>query len=204
MKPSMITNQALINQFTPGSGQEPTNIERRTVIGGALVALLSFPGRVMAQGNAVPSDSFVVLLKGLYQPVVDGPDLHLPTVDLNDGTYFTTKIYPVSGIPGSDDALTAVGDFYVQFEGDLCAYDFPGGALSMQFLPQNNLRTDPDGQGGSILQGTWELNVLEATGVFRGFVGGHNHMLDNLHFLAPGDGSGGVDEYCVCFISRRP
>jgi hypothetical protein len=28
-------------------------------------------------------------------------------------------------------------------------------------------------------------------------------MVDKLHFLAPGDGSGGVDEYCFCFISRR-
>ena len=77
MRRSMIANQALINQSKPGSGQEPTNIQRRTVIGGALAALLSFPGRVMAQGKAVPNDSFVVLLKGLYQPVVDGPNLGL-------------------------------------------------------------------------------------------------------------------------------
>ena len=27
-------------------------------------------------------------------------------------------------------------------------------------------------------------------------------MVDKLHFLAPGDGSGGIDEYCFCFISR--
>jgi len=27
-------------------------------------------------------------------------------------------------------------------------------------------------------------------------------MVDKRHFLAPGDGSGGVDEYCFCFISR--
>jgi hypothetical protein len=42
-------------------------INRRTAIGGAAVALspLVFPGRAMAQGKAKPSDSFVVLLKGL-------------------------------------------------------------------------------------------------------------------------------------------
>jgi len=28
-------------------------------------------------------------------------------------------------------------------------------------------------------------------------------MVDKLHFLAPGDGSGGVDEYCFCFVSRQ-
>jgi hypothetical protein len=28
-------------------------------------------------------------------------------------------------------------------------------------------------------------------------------MVDKLHFLAPGDGSGGIDEYCFCFISRQ-
>jgi hypothetical protein len=197
---------ALIDQSKPGSEKEPTNIQRRTVIGGALLALLASPGRVMAQGKAVPDDAFDVLLKGLYQPVPPGtgPNLGLSTVNVSDGTYSTTKIYPVNGIPGSDDALTAVGDFYVQFGGSLCAYDLPGGALSMQFLPQNNTTTFPDGQGGKILQGTWELTVLEATGAFRGFVRGHNHMLDNLHFLAPGDGTGGIYEYCVCFVSRRP
>lgn len=204
MKRSMITNltnQAVINESQPGSGQAPTNIQRRTVIGGALVALLAFPGRVMAKGHAEPDDAFDVLLKGLYQPVGvgTGPDLGLSTVDVSDGTYFTTKIYPVSGIAGSDDALTAVGDFYTQFVGNLCAYDLPGGALSMQFLPESNINKDPDGQGGEIWQGTWELTVLEATGIFRKFVNGHNHMLDNLHFLSSGD----VDEYCVCFVSRR-
>jgi hypothetical protein len=61
MERFMITDRAMIN--------------RRTAIGGALVALspLVFPGRAMAQGKAVPSDSFVLLLKGLYQTVVHGP-----------------------------------------------------------------------------------------------------------------------------------
>ena len=68
----MITNQLLINQSKPGSGQEPTNKQRRALIGGALVALLSSPRRVMAQGKAVPADPFVLLLKGAYQHVVPG------------------------------------------------------------------------------------------------------------------------------------
>jgi hypothetical protein len=42
------------------------------------------------------------------------------------------------------------------------------------------------------------LTILEATGVYRPYVGGHNHMVDKLHFLASGD----VDEYCFCFISH--
>src|SRR6476660_7627830 len=100
----MITNQAL-NQSKPGSGNEPTNIQRRTLIGGALVGLLSAPllsapRRVMAQGQAVPNDSFVLLLKGVYEPVVAGPNLGLSEVNLSDGSYSKTQIYPVSGIPG--------------------------------------------------------------------------------------------------------
>ena len=88
------TNNQVVQQKQADSGQEPTNIQRRTVIGGALVALLSFPGRVMAQGNAVPDDSFVVLLKGLYQPVVQRPNLGLSMVDLNDGSYLTNEDLP--------------------------------------------------------------------------------------------------------------
>jgi hypothetical protein len=174
-------------------------ITRRSVIGGALVAVLAFPEQAHAHEKAEVRTSFAVLLKGLYQPVVQGPNLGLSKVNLSDGSYSTTKIYPVSGIVGSDDVLTPVGDFYVQFAGDLCAYDLPGGALSMQFLPERNLATISDGQDGSFLQGTFELTVLEATGIFRRFVGGHNHMLDNLHFLV----SGAVDEYCVCFVTRQ-
>jgi hypothetical protein len=72
-------------------------------------------------------------------------------VDLNHGSYSTTRIYPVNGTPGNTNAAKPVGDFYVQFNGDLCAYHIPGGSF----------------------------------------------------FLAPGDGSGGIDEYCFCFISRQ-
>jgi hypothetical protein len=184
----MITDHALIN--------------RRTAIGGALVALAPFvfPGRALAQGKPVPNDSFVLLLKGLYQAVVDGPNLGLSMVDLNDGSYSTTTIYPVSGMPGNQNANKAVGTFYVQFAGDLCAYHVPGGSFAMRFTGHEYVFV-PDGLGGTFLEGTFELTILEATGVYRSFVGGHNHMVDKLHFLAPGDGSGGIDEYCFCFIS---
>ena len=55
-----------------------------------------------------------------------------------------------------------------------------------------------DGSGGRFLEGTFELTVLEATGRFRSLAGGHNHMVDKLHFLA----SGGAEEYCFCFVSQ--
>ena len=149
----------------------------------------------------MPDDSFVLLLKGLYQPVVDAPDLGLSMVDLNDGAYSTTKIYGVSGIPGNKNKNKAVGNFYVQFDGELCAYHVPGGSFVMRFTGSDTVFV-PDGVGGRYLEGTFDLTVLEATGIYRSFVGGHNHMVDRLHFLAPGDGSGGVDEYCFCFVSR--
>ena len=180
-----------------------TMINRRTAIGAALVAAspLLFPGRVEgavegARDGCAPTDTFVILLKGLYQPVVHGPKLGLSTVDLNDGSYSTTKIYPVIGTPGTKNPNKAIGDFYVQFEGDLCAYDIPGGAFAMRFTG-NDFVIVPDGAGGSYLLGTFELEVIEGTRKFRSLVGGHNHMEDKLHFLASGD----VDEYCFCFIS---
>jgi hypothetical protein len=194
----MITSQALINQSKPGSGNEPTNMQRRTLIGGALVALLSSPGRVMAQEKAVPNDSFVVLLKGVYEPVVHGPNLGLSEVNLSDGSYSITKIYPVNGIPGNTNPNKAVGDFYVQFSGDLCAYHVPGGSFAMRFTGGGFTEFEPDGLGGTYLIGTFELTILEATGIYQSFVGGHNHMVDKLHQLA----NGSFDEYCFCFISR--
>jgi hypothetical protein len=181
-------------------------IGRRALIGGALAGatgLVVVPQRVSAEGKGKREvgHAFAVLLKGLYQPVTQGPDLQLSTVNLSDGSFSTVPIYPANALQG--DVHTAIGNFYVQFNGDLCAYDLPGGALSMQFLPESSIVSVDDGQGGHSLQGTWELTILEATGVYRHFKRGHNHMLDDLHFLPPGDGSNGIDEYCVCFISRH-
>ena len=189
-------------QVTEGSQTNgDTVISRRAAIGGAigggLITLLA-PHVSMADEGLRPA-SLVVLLKGLYQPVVDGPDLGLSTVDLSDGSYSTTKIYPVSGVRGHRNVLEAIGDFYVQFAGNRCAYDLPGGAIAMRFTPRSNTESVPDGFGGSYLQGTFELRIPEAIGRYRSFQGGHNRMVDNLHFLA----SGGIDEFCVCLISRQ-
>ena len=217
MKTLPSADQALTNQSKPGSEKEPSNIQRRTLIGGALVALLSSPGRVMAQGkgedhrregHSVPEDPFVLLLNGLYQPVPvgSGPDLglHRAGVNLNDGTYLVTKIYPVhvEGIPCNANENTAIGKFYVQFSPTgLAVYQLPGGAIAMQFIPNcGGLVSSPDGHGGFFLNGTLELTILEATGIYRSFEGGHNHMVDRLHQLSP---TGPFDEYCFCFITRR-
>jgi hypothetical protein len=183
------------------SEQEPTNIPRRALLGGAgaLVALLASPVSVMAKP---PSDPFVVLLQGLYERVVQAPNLGLSVVDLNDGSYLKTKIYPISGIPGNRNPDKTIGDFYVQFPtGDLCAYHVPGGSFAMRFTG-SDVHFEPDGFGGRFLVGTFELTILEGTGVYQSFVGGHNHMVDKLHFLAPGDGSGGLVEFCFCNITR--
>ena len=174
-------------------------ISRRAAIGGGLAGLgglLLFPSQTLAKA-AVPDDSFVVLLKGLYRPVVDGPNLGLSMVDLNDGSYSTTSIYHVRGTPGNQGLTKAIGTFYVQFEGDLCAYHVPGGSFAMRFTGSDFVFVD-DGAGGQFLEGTFELTIIQATGIYRPFVGGHNHMVDKLHFL----GSGDVVEYCFCFISR--
>jgi hypothetical protein len=177
-------------------------ISRRAVIGGGLAGLgglLLSPPLSLARA-AVPSDPFVIVLKGLYQPVVHGPDLGLSTIDLNDGSYSTVPIYPVLGTPGNTDTHKAFGTFYVQFNGDLCAYHIAGGSFAMRFIGGDaGITYIPDGSGGTWLIGTWELTILEATGIYRPFVGGHNQMVDELHILA----SGAADEVaCFCHISR--
>ena len=194
-----------VSDERPTTTSQPV-ISRRAAIGGGLAGLagigglLLFPGQALGKAASV-DDSFVVLLKGRYEPVVQGPNLGLSAVDLNDGSYSTVPIYPVRGAPGNANPNKAVGRFYVQFAGDLCAYHVPGGSFAMQFTG-NDVAFEPDGVGGQFLVGTFELNVIQATGIYRPFVGGHNHMVDRLHFLAPGDGSGGFEEYCFCFVSR--
>ena len=73
----------------------------------------------------------------------------------------------------------------------------PRGAVTMVFTA-NNLSPVPDGQGGTFLVGTLELDITEATGVYQPFVGGHNKMVDILHRLADGT----LVEHCFCIISH--
>jgi hypothetical protein len=207
----MITNPVLTNQSKSGNGQEPTNIQRRTLIGGALAALFSSSVRVMAKENDErPNNPFILLLKGLYQPVGAGQgpanNLGLSAVNLSDGSYSRTRIYPIFGISENTDQDRSIGHFYLQPAGNLCAYDLPGGALAMSFNSTpagappgfNGVVPFPDGMGGNYLEGTFELMILEATGIYRAFQGGHNHMVDRLHQLS----NGGFSEFCFCIISQ--
>ena len=181
------------------------------MIGGALAALLSSSVRVKAEENDErPNNFFILLLKGLYQPVPAGhgpaDNLGLTSVNLSDGSYARNLIYPVFGIPESREQDRSIGTFFVQPTGSLCAYELPGGALAMSFssVPPgappgfNAFVPFPDGTGGNYLEGTFELVILEATGIYRGFQGGHNHMVDRLHQLA----NGNFDEFCFCNISE--
>jgi hypothetical protein len=87
----------------------------------------------------------------------------------------------------------------------LCAYDLPGGAIAMKFLSAGNFVVVPDGKGGQYDEGYIPLTILEATGIYGAFAGGHNHMVDKLHQLVAGDPfagfpSSGYDELCFCMI----
>lgn len=206
-----MANTVLACEGESGKQIETTRILRRSFLGGALAAALLPSGRLLAEDvtKGVPGDWFILLLHGLYQPVAAGQgpagNLGLTSVDLGDGSYSTTKIYPVYGIEGVKDQDKAIGTFYVQFNGYLCAYDLPGGSIAMTFLnppagaPQgfDDFVPFPDGAGGTYLEGTFELNVQEGTGIYSRFQGGHNHMVDKLHALS----DGGFNEFCFCNIT---
>ena len=163
-----------------------------------------------ADDESTPNDPFILLLKGIYKPVPAGQgpadNLGLTTVNLSDGSYSSTQIHPISGVDGANDQKKAIGTFYVKFGGGLCAYSLPGGALAMRFLPPpagappgfNGFVPFPDGSGGNYLEGTFELNIIEAKGIYQAFQGGHNHMVDRLHKLSNGQ----LNEFCFCNISQ--
>ena len=166
----------------------------------ALAALLMFTAETFGQA-ALPKNPFVILLQGVYQPVVHAPNLGLSQVDLNDGTFSQNSIFNISGIPGSKKDDKAVGTFYVQFAGDLCAYHVPGGSFSARFTMMDDVVNSYEefADGSWTLDGTFELDILEATGIFKPFAGGHIHMVDILKYRAADDT---FLEYCFCHVSH--
>ena len=150
----MKLDEKFMKQIKPG-GLGPINRQRRTFIGGAVAALLASSRPAKADIEGLPNDPFIVLLKGIYQPVPmgEGPggNLGLTAVNLSSGFYSKTQIYPIFGVDGANDQKKAIGTFYAEATlaqgkitpnppsnpGDLFAYDLPGGALVMTFLPSD-------------------------------------------------------------------
>jgi hypothetical protein len=193
---------------------------RRGLLGGAMAALAASPLVAQSQGlqaegaNTPPGDPFIILLTGLYTPVLagNGPvgNLGLTTVNLQDGSWAKTWAYPVFGVPSSAEAtdirarLTekivpismikstpgngpAIGATYVSLKTFQCVYELPGGAMVQQFAPTAAFQSIvPDGVGGQYNEGTFALPITEANGIYAAFNGGHNHMVDKLHQLVAG------------------
>src|SRR3984893_16714178 len=201
---SKLSTDPMIKLFNQSVGRLRLTKTRGLILAsllvGAMVTLLSAP--VQAAGpssldrDGRVADTFSILLSGPYKQVAKehGPEnLGLTTVDLDDGSFSKTKIFRVSGLPEEDrengnrdgETKKPIGTFYVQFNGVKAAYDLPGGAISMVFTG-NNVQKVPDGQGGTYIVGTFELDIPEATGRYESFVKGHNTMVDILHLLADG------------------
>ena len=204
-----LSNLSKPNPGQAGNGSEPINQQRRNLIGGAMAALLASSGRALAREDdeLAVGNPFILLLSGIYHPVPNLPDLGLSGVDLTDTSYAKTKIYPIFGVQGGEED-NAIGDFYGSFSNPVCVYDLRHGAIAMQFasgpvyqdIGFNTFVPSADGKGGFYLEGTFELSILDATGIYKPFKGGHNHMVDRLHQL---DAAGTqFNEFCFCNVSK--
>ena len=172
----------------------------------ALAVALSFQTPTTHAGNkgkaVPPSNRIVVLLEGTFQPAGVVPDLGLELPNLNNGAYQKVPIYNIdSGVPGPTDEV--VGTFYALGGEMLFCYDLGKGALTAKMIDGTSVvERIPDAVGnGFSLVGTYELDILEATGIYRSFAGGHIHMVDVLH-VTPGTPIVRV-EHCFCFISKK-
>src|SRR5215469_13172237 len=85
---------------------EPIDSGRRTFTGAALAALVATASPLVAnaEDSEAPNNPFILLLNGIYRPVPAGggpeSNLGLTAVNLSDGSYSKTRIYPVFGIDG--------------------------------------------------------------------------------------------------------
>ena len=70
----------------------------------ALTHALATPSlaRSLRDSHGQVANTFSILLSGTYKPVKHGPALGLSGINLSDGSYSTTKIFPVSGLRDED------------------------------------------------------------------------------------------------------
>lgn len=200
MRPERVSSTNALRRLSPRK-----TLTHAACIAGALGLLLGAQ-RLASAAPQPPQAPLVLYLSGIYQPVVNGPNLGLTGINLNDGTWITTQIHSVTTVPGSPNQKNSIaGNFYSQTTSALVAYDLPGGAILMQFTAGNWGAPIPDGGTGFYYEETWELTILQATGIYSQYVGGHNHMVDRFHSLN-GDfltnpNAGPFDESCFCIIS---
>jgi hypothetical protein len=158
----MINNETSIEQIKPGSGLGSINKQRRTFIGGAVAALLASSRRLIADDEGAPNDPFILLLHGIYQPVPlnQGPksNLGLTTVNLSDGSYSVTQIYPIFGVDGANDQKKPIGNFYVSLQTSLCAYQLPGGSIATQFTGGQFLNDYPGWERWAVRRRNFRAN----------------------------------------------
>jgi hypothetical protein len=176
----------------------------RKITFAAVAATLLFQIPTTLAGNSTkavpPSNNFVILLEGTYHLPTAIPDLGLSLPDLNNGLYLTVPIYHIaSGVPGPTDAV--IGDFYVLGGENYAVYDLGRGALTAEFGIENPGDTvvTSDGADGILITGTYELEILEANGIYRSFAAGHIHMVDVLQITFDGL----LVEHCFCYVSKE-
>jgi hypothetical protein len=165
------------------------------VIGASALAALLAPSPAFANDDRRETQSapFVLLLHGIYEPVGEDPGLGLSSVDLDDGTYSKCDIVRLFGGPKTRGRG---GNFYVNFDVTLCAYELPGGAFAAVF---DEFVFEIVEIGGQMYQlGTAELTISEANGIYRSFEGGSIHM----EFLTRMIDEVTFDEFCICIIRR--
>ena len=169
----------------------------------AITLLFQIP-TTLAQGNKWGAhdqqiDSpFVTVAAGFYQPGPAWADLKIElglTSTIPPRTFTKVNIYPVSGLPGDWHSAHAIGTFYVAFP--YCVYDLAGGTILAMFTKSDyEMVTSTNGW---TMDGTFKLDILEATGVYQSFTGGHIHMADILKSI---NGVGNLEE-CFCHIHPK-
>ena len=161
--------------------------------------------------NRQINDELITLAAGVYQPVASGqgPSNNLGlTQDLSSIVFTKVNIYPVSGLPGDWHSSHAIGTFYLG--GGYAVYDLPGGSILAQFVGSDFTKVPAptpatNGFVSYTLDGTFKLNILEATGIYAPFADGHIHMVDTMKFIKVGADRwvGDFLEECFCHIHLK-
>ncbi len=158
---------------------------------------------IQTQTSALTTNTFAVHLSGQIVEVPAGDPQIVAGVNVADGNWCRTSIYP-DGV-SAGDGVEPIGVYYFTPLDIYNIWELPGGTISanlyaLHVAMPNYKGKAPGSTAGPAMIGNVQLPITDATGAYAAYVGGKDTMRAKTVFNGPGMCD--MIEDCTCRFTR--